>query len=76
MLRINVSFRSIQDEDGPVVADSFYRYIFSPSPSSNGSKGMNPQTADAARALHATVAKLRQQGRPLISWVPFIHLGY
>ncbi|KAF8957035.1 CHAT domain-containing protein [Flammula alnicola] len=67
---------SIRDEDGPIVADSFYRHLFSQSPSSGSPQHTNPQTAEAARALHAAVAKLRQQGRPFMSWVPFIHLGY
>ena len=64
------------DEDGPVIADSFYRHLFLPSASLNGSERVDLRTTEAARALHAAVMKLRQQRRPFMSWVPFIHLGY
>lgn len=63
-------FRSINDVDGPVVADAFYGYLFRNGPEST------PDTTEAAYALHLAVKKLRLN--PEVSfrrWVPFIHMG-
>jgi hypothetical protein len=61
--------RSIADQDGPVVADAFYEYLFRHGPSTF------PDTTEAARALHIAIAKLRSRGVSFMRWVPFIHLG-
>lgn len=57
---------SINDADGPVVAEAFYTYLF-----------QNPQvdTRNASIALHFAVKKLRDSNVPLVQWVPFVHLG-
>ena len=58
---------SILDSDAPLVADSVYAHLF---------KDANPDPAQAAKALHLAVHKLRNiQGKSFFSWVPFIHLG-
>ncbi|KDQ58370.1 hypothetical protein JAAARDRAFT_665956 [Jaapia argillacea MUCL 33604] len=66
---------SISDEDGPEVADTFYSQLFS-SEQPTGASQLIPDTAEAARALHVAVGKLRAEGRSFTRWVPFIHLGY
>lgn len=67
--------RSISDEDGPEVTDSFYEHLFTGSQTSR-IDGTQPQTIDAALALHLSVAKLRASGHcSFIRWVPFIHMG-
>jgi hypothetical protein len=64
-------FRSIGDNDAPDVAETFYAHLFK-----NGTNS-NPDTTEAARALHLAVKKLRmkRQGITFRQWVPFIHLG-
>ena len=59
------------DEDGPVVADEFYKELFHP----DNCKSGKPDVTHAARALHKAVKKLRDKGRPPSAWVPFIHIG-
>jgi CHAT domain-containing protein len=58
---------SIQDELAPEVADEFYRRIM------EGNE--RPDSRKAAEALHYSIEKLRKRGVPLISWIPFVHLG-
>jgi CHAT domain-containing protein len=58
---------SIEDELAPEVADEFYRRIMS-------DKG-RPDGKNAAQALHYSIQKQRKKGVPLISWIPFVHLG-
>jgi hypothetical protein len=61
----------IGDNDAPDVAETFYAHLFK-----NGTNS-NPDTTEAARALHLAVKKLRmkRQGITFRQWVPFIHLG-
>ncbi|KDQ50729.1 hypothetical protein JAAARDRAFT_211553 [Jaapia argillacea MUCL 33604] len=66
---------SIDDKDGPKVADTFYRHLFSSGGENSGSQ-TTPDTAEAARALHIAVSKLREERCSLLRWVPFIHLGF
>ncbi|KDQ50727.1 hypothetical protein JAAARDRAFT_707686 [Jaapia argillacea MUCL 33604] len=66
---------SIDDKDGPKVADAFYRHIFS-SVGENSGLRATPNTAEAARALHIAVSKLREERSSFLRWVPFIHLGF
>jgi CHAT domain-containing protein len=59
---------SIEDELAPEVADEFYRRIME--------DGERPDNRKAAEALHYSVEKLRKKGGiPLISWIPFVHMG-
>jgi hypothetical protein len=58
---------SIKDQDGPVVADIFYSYLFR--------EGQQPQATDAAEALHFAVEELKAQKVPFERWIPFIHMG-
>lgn len=59
---------SIQDHDGPIIAEKFYEYIICRA---------GGDSIRAAYALHHAVAHLRVVGgeRNFASWVPFIHLG-
>ena len=67
----------MQDEDGPKVADTFYENLFPGNDSGVDLQCGHPDTTEAARALHVSVAKLRAEGVPFGRWVPFIpsHLG-
>ncbi|KAJ7940149.1 CHAT domain-containing protein, partial [Mycena leptocephala] len=58
---------SINDADGPLVADSFYSHLLQ--------GGHQPQASDAAGALHQAMKKLKERGVPYERWVPFIHMG-
>ena len=59
---------SIRDKDAPVVADEVYRHLLSVE---------QPDSTQAARALHYAVARLRRESPEISfsSWVPFIHIG-
>ena len=59
----------MMDEDAPVVADVFYQYLF------RHGKTQLPDAKDAARGLHLAAQELREQGKPFISWVPYVHYG-
>ena len=48
--------RSICDPDCPVIADEFYGHLFQ-----GHQDGSDPDTTEAARALHFAVKKLRAQ---------------
>ena len=65
----------MQDEDGPKVADTFYEKLFPAKSSAVDLQRGHPDTTEAARALHVSVAKLRAEGVSFGRWVPFIHLG-
>ncbi|KAF8501295.1 CHAT domain-containing protein, partial [Gautieria morchelliformis] len=65
---------SISDEDGPKVADAFYEYLYRMKPSTVAGT-FQPNTREAARALHVAVDKLRSEGVSFKRWVPFIHMG-
>ncbi|KAJ7266170.1 CHAT domain-containing protein [Mycena rebaudengoi] len=58
---------SMEDEDGPVVAETVYSHLFG--------SGHRPRASDAAKALQLAVRRLRDAGVPYERWVPFIHLG-
>ncbi|KAJ7738679.1 hypothetical protein DFH07DRAFT_752413 [Mycena maculata] len=58
---------SMNDEDGPLVAETVYSHLFR--------DGRQPQASDAAEALHLAVRKLREKGVPYERWMPFIHMG-
>jgi CHAT domain-containing protein len=60
---------SIDDRDGPVVADEVYKHLMM--------NGTNIEAGQAAYALHKAVKVLRERSGEtnFPSWVPFIHLG-
>jgi CHAT domain-containing protein len=59
---------SIEDDLAPEIADEFYRRVME--------DGGRPDNRKAAEALHYSVQRLRRKGEvPLISWIPFVHLG-
>ncbi|KDQ52923.1 hypothetical protein JAAARDRAFT_446880 [Jaapia argillacea MUCL 33604] len=59
---------SIEDRDGPRIAEEFYSYMFR---NSNGSVDIS----DAAFALHRAVRQIRESGASFVRWLPFIHIG-
>ena len=62
------SMWSIRDDDGPIIAEYFYRYLIEEAGGDSG---------QAAYALHHAVAHLRdvRGENNFASWVPFVHLG-
>ena len=62
------SMWSIRDEDGPIIAEQFYKYLVKEGGGGGGR---------AAYALHNAVAHLRdvRGEKDFAGWVPFIHLG-
>jgi hypothetical protein len=63
---ISTFLRAIADEDGPKVAEWFYKELFA----------HDVLDGDAvAYALDTAVRKLRELGVPLERWAPFIHMG-
>jgi CHAT domain-containing protein len=59
---------SIEDDLAPEVADEFYCHIME--------GGGRPDNSKAAEALHFAIRKLRKRRDiPLISWIPFVHMG-
>ncbi|KAJ7646333.1 CHAT domain-containing protein [Mycena polygramma] len=58
---------SMNDSDGPVVAEIVYSHLFR--------DGREPQASDAAGALHLAVRELKKRNVPYERWVPFIHMG-
>ena len=62
---------SIEDQYGPAVAESFYKYL---------TDKETFDTANAARALHHAVQGIREQVGDteigLMTWVPYVHFGY
>ncbi|KAJ7208554.1 CHAT domain-containing protein [Mycena pura] len=77
-----VGFRSvvatmwtIQDEDGPKVADKFYEQLFKKC-DPNANPPVLPDLTESAEALHYAVAELRKTpGISFRRWVPFVHYG-
>ena len=65
----------MQDADGPKIADSFYEVLSRDPTSTPGTRRKYPDPENAAEALHIAVTKLREEGAPLIRWVPFVHFG-
>ncbi|KAJ7108164.1 CHAT domain-containing protein [Mycena epipterygia] len=66
---------TMDDRDGPKVADIFYKHLFENcDPSST--PPVLPNLTRAAEALHLAVAKLREDPDiPFSRWVPFVHYG-
>ncbi|KAI0035015.1 CHAT domain-containing protein [Vararia minispora EC-137] len=65
------SLWAMNDEDGPALAREYYSHLLN-----HGAKDCD--TADvrmSARALHAAVKSLRDNGLPLHRWATFVHWG-
>ncbi|PPR04356.1 hypothetical protein CVT26_004224, partial [Gymnopilus dilepis] len=60
------------DVDGPVIADAFYKELFT---GPDGSRLEVPDTSKSAKALWVAVNELRAKGVEFRRWVPFIHMG-
>ncbi|KAJ7837092.1 CHAT domain-containing protein [Mycena leptocephala] len=58
---------SMNDQDGPMVAKTFYSHLFQ--------GGRQPQASDTAEALHLSVKALKASNVPYERWIPFIHMG-
>ncbi|KAJ7153046.1 CHAT domain-containing protein [Mycena crocata] len=59
---------SMNDSDGPLVANSFYSHLFR--------DGRQPQASDAAESLHFAVRELKQRRKVSYErWIPFVHMG-
>ncbi|KAJ7026483.1 CHAT domain-containing protein [Mycena alexandri] len=66
---------TIQDLDGPKVADGFYEHLFKQC-AANFTPPILPELKKSAEALHLAVDKLRREpGMSLQRWVPFVHYG-
>ncbi|KAJ7237411.1 aromatic di-alanine and tetratricopeptide repeat-containing protein [Mycena rebaudengoi] len=66
---------TMQDFDGPNVADGFYEHIFRGC-APNSTPPVLPDLKKSAEALHLAVDKLRREpGMSLSRWVPFVHYG-
>ncbi|KAJ7261517.1 hypothetical protein C8J57DRAFT_1071768 [Mycena rebaudengoi] len=66
---------SMNDNDGPKIADTFYEYLFKDcSPHSDPPR--LPDLRKAVKALHLAVKALyREPGMTFERWVPFVHHG-
>jgi len=68
---------SIKDKYGPVVAESFYKYLME---SGKALRKQGLDSSSAAHALHRAIQDVREtlgdteQG--LLTWVPYVHFGY
>ncbi|KDR66899.1 hypothetical protein GALMADRAFT_1135831 [Galerina marginata CBS 339.88] len=62
----------MMDEDGPTIADAFYKELFR---GPDGKPTRAPDTSRSAHALHIAVKKLRSERVSFRRWVPFIHMG-
>ncbi|KAJ7824828.1 CHAT domain-containing protein [Mycena leptocephala] len=66
---------TIQDLDGPKVADGFYEHLFKEC-AAYFTPPILPDLKKSAEALHLAVDKLRREpGMSLRRWVPFVHYG-
>ncbi|KAJ7190799.1 CHAT domain-containing protein [Mycena pura] len=66
---------TMNDLDGPKVADMFYEYLFK-NCDPNSNPPVLPDLTQAAEALHVVVAKLRKEPNITFGrWVPFVHYG-
>jgi CHAT domain-containing protein len=59
---------SIRDDDGPIIAEQFYKYLV------DEAGGDSSRAAYASHEAVAHLRKARGEG-DFASWVPFIHLG-
>jgi len=68
---------SIKDRYGPVVAESFYKYLMEKGKAS-GKPGID--SSGAAHALHYAIQDIREMlgdtEQGLLTWVPYVHFGY
>jgi len=70
--------RSIDDRDGPRIADGFYRHLFS---TTKDTPHAQLDMSEAARALHLAVGELREKLQAdhttsqFVRWLPFVHFG-
>ncbi|KAJ7198950.1 CHAT domain-containing protein, partial [Mycena pura] len=58
---------SMNDQDGPLIAQMFYAHLFRNRP--------QPQVSETAEALQVAVNSLKARNAPFERWVPFIHMG-
>ncbi|KAJ7451978.1 CHAT domain-containing protein [Mycena latifolia] len=58
---------SMNDKDGPVVAEIVYTHLFR--------GGQQPNASDAAEALQLAVKELKARKVSYERWIPFIHMG-
>ncbi|KAJ7120831.1 CHAT domain-containing protein [Mycena epipterygia] len=66
---------SIDDQDGPKVADAFYDHLFK-NCDAVSNPPILPDLTKAAEALYFAVSKLRKEpGMTFKRWVPFVHYG-
>ncbi|KAJ6529165.1 CHAT domain-containing protein [Mycena vulgaris] len=66
---------SIEDQDGPKIADAFYEHLFKDC-SPDSVPPVLPDLTKAAEALHIAIEKLRKEpGMTFRHWVPFVHYG-
>ncbi|KAJ7459431.1 CHAT domain-containing protein [Mycena galericulata] len=66
---------TMQDFDGPKVADGFYEHLFKEC-APNSTPPVLPDLKKSAEALHLAVDKLRREpGMSMSRWVPFVHYG-
>jgi hypothetical protein len=65
----------MDDLDGPLIADTFYEFLFKDC-NPNSDPPVLPNLTKAAEALHFAVVKLRREpGMTFQRWVPFVHYG-
>ncbi|KDR68260.1 hypothetical protein GALMADRAFT_78835 [Galerina marginata CBS 339.88] len=70
--RVVATMWEMRDEDGPVIADTFYQELFR---GPDGKPTQEPDVSKSAYALHLAVKKLRAEKVSFVRWVPFIHMG-
>ncbi|KAJ7642899.1 CHAT domain-containing protein [Mycena rosella] len=58
---------SMNDQDGPLVADTIYSHLFR--------NGRQPETSETAEVLHLAVKELKERRVSSERWIPFIHMG-
>jgi len=67
---------SVEDQYGPMVAESFYTYLMERGETSKGSR---LDGSHAANALHDTIQDIREKlgdtEQGLLTWVPYVHFG-
>jgi len=68
---------SIKDKYGPVVAESFYKYLME---RGKTSAQAHFDSSNAARALHHAIQSIREtigdSEQGLLTWVSYVHFGY
>jgi hypothetical protein len=65
---ILIASRPIFDADSPKIADTFYGHLFRTENSPVTTGTSRPDTTQAARALHLSIAKLRSENISFIRW--------